>query len=343
MGFVRRSATSTFFGYLGYDQVTAMAGEAKNAKHDLPRAIIGVLIGVMVLYMSSTLFLTGMQPFADISPVSGFPNAFRSVGANMVAEFVGFGEIATLPIVILVTLMAQPRLQYAMAVDGLLPPFFGKVDSNGNLWNGTLFAGCLMTLVATFVPFEHLNDMISCAVLTVMALTDSSVVMLWHEGTPSDPRLPGKMMGLFHLSALISGVAIAHFLHLIVGKLVAISGIIGMTFTCYAVHRWCPRSASFGGHLPNFLKDEETEEGDYFQTPCVPFLPCMAVAVNWYLIAQLDLLGVLSMLGYLGLAVAYYFLYASRHSVGNKGWRSGESVELAEQFASLSGCHGNVI
>ena len=57
--------------------MTALAGEAIDAKRNLPRAIIGVLIGVMTLYISSTLFLCGMQSYEDISPVSGFPNAFR--------------------------------------------------------------------------------------------------------------------------------------------------------------------------------------------------------------------------------------------------------------------------
>mmetsp|Transcript_33372 Transcript_33372/g.69501 ORF Transcript_33372/g.69501 Transcript_33372/m.69501 type:complete len:670 (-) Transcript_33372:2206-4215(-) len=337
VGGVVRGATGTFFGYLGYDQVTALAGEAKNAKHNLPRAIIGVLIGVMILYMSATLFLTGMQPYLEISPVSGFPAAFRSVGANFVAEFVSFGEIATLPIVILVTIMAQPRLQYAMAVDGLLPPVFGKIDSNGNLWNGTFVAGSVMTIVSACVPFENLNDMISCAVLTVLALTDSSVVMLWHEGTERNPRLPGQLMGIFHLLALVSGVVIVNFLDMLLGKVIATIGVFGMMFTCYAIHRWCPRSETFGGHRPHYHEDELRKDDGYFKTPCVPLLPCVAVAVNWYLIAQLDMLGVCSLMGFLALTVAYYFFYASHHSVGNNGgWESSSHRDEIELERNIS-------
>mmetsp|Transcript_14907 Transcript_14907/g.41202 ORF Transcript_14907/g.41202 Transcript_14907/m.41202 type:complete len:610 (+) Transcript_14907:65-1894(+) len=320
---VVRGATGTFFGYLGYDQVTALAGEAKSSKRNLPRAIIGVLIGVMVLYMSATVFLTGMKKYTEISSVSGFPDAFRSVGANFVADFVSFGEIATLPIVILVTIMAQPRLQYAMAKDGLLPPVFAQIDCNGNLWNGTLIAGTAMTLISACVPFENLNDMISCAVLTVLALTDSSVVLLWHEGTEEHSNLPGQLMGLFHFLSLVSGVAMVNFMDNMVGRAVAASGACGMIIVCWAVSRFCPRCSTFGGSRSHYNDNELQKEDGYFRTPLVPLVPCLAIATNWYLIAQLSLSGIGFFLAFLALAVSYYFLYASHHSVGgNGGWES---------------------
>lgn len=93
-----------------YDQVCCLAEEAQDAKRNLPRAILWVVTGVMALYMTATLALTGMQPFADISPVSGFPSAFREGGAIVASQITAMGEIATLPIVILTCLMAQPRL-----------------------------------------------------------------------------------------------------------------------------------------------------------------------------------------------------------------------------------------
>ncbi|CAN0420310.1 unnamed protein product [Discosporangium mesarthrocarpum] len=37
------------------------------------------------------------------------------------------GELFTLPLVVLVSFMAQPRLLFAMSKDGLLPPVFSEV------------------------------------------------------------------------------------------------------------------------------------------------------------------------------------------------------------------------
>lgn len=190
--------------------------------------------------------------------------------------------------VILVTIMAQPRLQYAMAVDGLLPSFFKELDSKGNLWNGTLFAGVLFSLISAFVPFAHLNDMISCAVLSVLALTDSSVVLLWHEGTESYPTLPGQLMAIFHGLSLLTGVAAVNFYEdSLIGKVLTLLGSCGMVFTCCAIHWWCPKSLVFGGGRHHYHEHDLHKEDGYFRTPLVPFFPCAAVAVNWYLISQL--------------------------------------------------------
>ena len=48
--------------------------------------------------------------------------------------------------VVWVTIMAQPRLCYAMSVDGLLPPVFAKVDGSGNLVEGTKISGAVMIM-----------------------------------------------------------------------------------------------------------------------------------------------------------------------------------------------------
>ena len=80
------------------------------------------------LYVFAALALTGMQPYEEISDVSGFPVAFFSNGANWAGQVAAFGEVFTLPIVVLILLTAQPRLQYALAKDGLLPPIFSEVS-----------------------------------------------------------------------------------------------------------------------------------------------------------------------------------------------------------------------
>ena len=291
----------------------------------------------MAIYSGASLFLTGMQPYLEISPVSAFPNAFRSVGANALAEFISLGEIVTLPIVVLVTIMAQPRLQYALAVDGLLPSFFGEIDEYGNLWKGTLFAGGIMIVVSALVPFDKLNDMISGAVLLVLALTDTSVVLLWHEGTASLPHLPSQLMFLFHVLCVVCSLVLTRLVGSLVGPLLGVLSIAAVSLTCFAVYRWCPRSTVFGGNRHHYHEEQLQKEEGYFATPFVPLLPCLAIFSNWYLIVQLDLVGLAMLVVFLAVSAAYYFAYGGRYSVGNRGgWEKSPIIELEHAAAATS-------
>jgi APA family basic amino acid/polyamine antiporter len=330
---VIRGATGTFFGYLGYDQVCCLGGEAINPKRNLPLAIITTLVAVTILYMVATLALTGMQPWESISPVSGFPSAFYALDVNWAGQITAFGEILTLPIVVLLSIMAQPRLQYAMAEDGMLPSFFQKLDQGGNLRNGLIVSGGVMVVVASFVPFTHLNDVISCAVLCALSLTDTSLVLLWYDSPEDDSALLEWLMFSVHIGSLVASVAFTHYVHLWPGTIAAILGAFSAILATQAIHSRCMRSNSFKGHQRWHLKETPMSNDGYFRTPWLPFWPCTGIFVNWYLVAQLNFMGVAGLAIFLGMATIYYFAYARYHAIsrGNKNedpaaarvWSSG--------------------
>jgi len=83
---ILRGATSSFFGYVGFDEICCLSGEAKNPSKNVPRAIILTLIIVISLYISASLGLAGMVPYEEISETSGFPNGFRYVGYGWAAD-----------------------------------------------------------------------------------------------------------------------------------------------------------------------------------------------------------------------------------------------------------------
>ena len=69
----------------------------------------------------------------------------------------------------------------------------------------------------------------------------------------------------------------------------------------------------------------------------MPVLPCFGIFVNWYLISQLEMAGIMLHLGFLALAVLYYIFYAIEHSVGNNGgWVQQARVESIASFGTLS-------
>ena len=125
---VFRAATIVFFAYIGFDAVSTAAGEAKNPQRDMPIGILGSLAICTVIYIAVCAVLTGMLPYTELNtpkPVATALEAYPNLAWLKTA--VEIGAIAGLSSVILVMLMAQPRIFYTMSRDGLLPKVFGKV------------------------------------------------------------------------------------------------------------------------------------------------------------------------------------------------------------------------
>ena len=133
---------------------------------------------VTLLYMIAAVYLTGMVPYTEISVMSGFPDGLRYRNANVASQILVLGELITTPLVVLVNIIVQPRLQYTMAVDGLILPIFLLTDKYRNLRWGTFLSGSVKTVVDTFGTFSYLHDMILAGILITFSMTDTSVVLL---------------------------------------------------------------------------------------------------------------------------------------------------------------------
>ena len=183
-------ATSSFFGYIGFDEVCCMASEVHNPARTLPLAVVGIVIGTMVLSGLASLSLTAMAnpPLAPAEDAesyfaSSFVWAYEQVGYGWAAEIISVGELITLTVVVLVGFVAQPRLQYAMAEDGLLPSIFAHVTEKGNLFWGTLLGGVMAVIIAGWVPFSYITDLISAGCLLSFQLTNTACVFVHADPT----------------------------------------------------------------------------------------------------------------------------------------------------------------
>ena len=93
--------------------------------------------------------------------------------------FVEIAAIAGLSSVILVMLMAQPRIFYTMSRDGLLPKLFGKVHPKFHTpYVGTIIVGAVAATLAGFLPINLLGEMVSMGTLLAFATVCAGVLIL---------------------------------------------------------------------------------------------------------------------------------------------------------------------
>ena len=123
MGFsgVGAGAAYIFFAYIGFDAVSTTAQEARNPQRDLPIGIIASLLICTVLYISVAAVLTGMVPWQNVNIEAPIALAFLDRGLTTASHVITLGALAGLTSVMLVMLLGQTRVLYAMANDGLLP------------------------------------------------------------------------------------------------------------------------------------------------------------------------------------------------------------------------------
>ncbi len=122
--------SSTLWSYAGFTNILYMAGEVKRPERTLPIALIGSLVFVMVAYTLISLCTSAIVPFSQlIGAEGGFINPFAYLGvASKVAGTI-FAIAAFISMIgaLNASIMAQPRLEYAIARDGLFFRVFGHL------------------------------------------------------------------------------------------------------------------------------------------------------------------------------------------------------------------------
>ncbi|MEW1958295.1 amino acid permease [Kineococcus sp. NPDC059986] len=188
LGGVLTAAALVFFAFIGFDIVATAAEETKNPQRDVPRGIFGSLAVCTVLYVLVSLVVTGMVRYDRISVEAPLANAFRAVGADVVATLISVGSVVGLLTVMMVLMLGQNRVLFAMARDRLIPSWFSKVDGRtGVPLRITAVTGVVVAVVAAVTPISDLAEMVNIGTLFAFVLVSIGVVVL-RRTRPDLPR-----------------------------------------------------------------------------------------------------------------------------------------------------------
>jgi basic amino acid/polyamine antiporter, APA family len=221
------AAGTVFFAFIGFDAVSTAAQETKNPKRDMPIGILGSLAICTVLYILFAHVLTGMATVEDFrtggkeASVAFAINKYM-IGYEWLAQFVTVAILAGFSSVILVMLLGQSRVFYAMGKDGLLPKAFGDLHSKYKTpYKANLVILVIVGLFAAFIPGDIVGDMTSIGTLFAFILVCFSVIVLRKTEpdlkrefkTPFVPLVP--ILGIIVCLAMIYGLGWTNWLRLI--------------------------------------------------------------------------------------------------------------------------------
>ena len=230
VGGIGLAAGLVFFSYIGFDAVSTTAQEAKNPQRDMPIGIIVSLAICTLLYIGVAAVLTGMVYWPDINIEAPIVRAFLEHNLNSAANIITIGSLAGLTSVMLVMLLGQSRVLYAMAKDGLLPQgFFGAIHPRFRTpWKGTILAGLLAAIVGSVTPIDDIGKMVNIGTLFAFVIVCIAIMVLRRSDphrarpfrTPFVPAVP--ILGIIFNGYMMVELGIANWVRLIVWLLIGL-------------------------------------------------------------------------------------------------------------------------
>jgi APA family basic amino acid/polyamine antiporter len=223
---------SAFVSFGGWWDVTKLAGELRDPRRTLPRALVlgvsivtvaYVAVSAVFLYLVSPASIGSDEAFAALAGQALFGHAGGSIFAAIVIISV-LGSLAAM-------LMASPRVYYAMALDGLFFRAFAAVDpSRGTPARAIAIQAVLATVLASTGTFEEILTFLMVPTLTFLALTVTSVFLLRNTTRTGEPlATPGfpisPLLFVVPTTALVMLLILRDPLRAAVGLVVVAAGL----------------------------------------------------------------------------------------------------------------------
>lgn len=183
---ILRAAGVLFFAYIGFDAVSTAAQETINPQKNVPLGIMGSLAICTILYIAFGFVLTGLVSYKDLHVAAPVAVATSKIPFPWISGLINLAVLSGLTSVVLVMLLGQSRIFYAMARDKLLPNFFSDIHPRFHTpWRSNLILMVFVGSIGAFAPIAAVGQMTSIGTLLAFTVVCAGVPILRY----TDPEL----------------------------------------------------------------------------------------------------------------------------------------------------------
>ena len=182
-----QGAAVIFFSYIGFDSVATVAEETRTPQRTIPIGILASLAICALLYVAVAAIFTGLAPQAELAQVlrtaatEPMDAALQLMGprAAWASPVILVGALVAQTTALLAFQIAQARIFFAMARDGLLPPVFARVHArSGTPHVATWIAGISVAALTAVASMDEMLDLSNLGTLAIFCLTCLAVPAL---------------------------------------------------------------------------------------------------------------------------------------------------------------------
>ena len=304
---VLKGVSGVFFAYIGFDAISTTAEECRNPRRDMPRAIIFALIITTILYVLTSLVLTGMVHFSELSVGDPLAYAFESLKLTKLSGLIAVSAVIAMAGVLLVFQVGQPRIWMSMSRDGLLPRRFSQLHRKFRTPAfSTIISGTLVAIPSLFMNLTEVTDLCSIGTLFAFVLVSGGVLILDRNKNEDPEAAKG-----FRVPYLNS----RYFLPPIwIGILIILHTQYPNSLAQLATGNWQPETDLLH-HLPMVIFILVSIVLTYFAiTKKLSLIPVLGLLTNLYLMAQLGITNWMRFGIWLVIGLIIYFTYSVRKS-----------------------------
>jgi APA family basic amino acid/polyamine antiporter len=185
------TALVMFYAFVGFETAVVPAGEGRNARRDIPSALVWTILGITLFYFLIQVVAVSVAPGIGVSQTPLADIAQILMGAAG-AGILTLGAVFSISGNLTSSMLSAPRMIYAMAHLGSLPGWFGAVHSRFQTpANAIAFYGAFAALLALTGGFVWLAAMSTVVRLLVYVACIATL--------PRLQRTRGEYEGQFRL------------------------------------------------------------------------------------------------------------------------------------------------
>jgi APA family basic amino acid/polyamine antiporter len=169
-----------FFAYGGFARVAVVAEEVKDAKRNVPRAILLSLAISTVVYILVGMVAVGLAGSAGLANSnSPLTDAIGATGSSLAMQIVSVGGLVATASVLLTSVLGVSRMAFSMARRKDMPQVLSRLHGKfGTPYLSIWIAGLVMALLVLFVDLTQVVAISTFAILFYYAVANTAAFKL---------------------------------------------------------------------------------------------------------------------------------------------------------------------